>query len=841
MSNEFISSNLKLAIQFGEEIRLKNNLNLIYPSHILLGILSNPECNAFKIITNINIDINKLFNEINDLKIEETISKNNINYKINDTYTLHKSTFNALLIANLQSKIFFHDKITRTEHFLLALFMQKQTPLYSILTSNNINRNTIFDMIQQNQTIKNDIFGEEEFDDNIENNPPTNSNSSSTPAKQVDNSKNSSATPTIYNFSKDLTMAAYNGELDPVVGRENEINRLIQILSRRKKNNPVLIGEPGVGKSTIVEGLAQLIVDNKVTRLLSGKRIVSLDITSLVAGTKYRGQFEERLKSIIDELENNPNIILFIDEIHTIVGAGATTGSLDTANILKPALSKGRIQCIGATTLNEYRESIEKDGALERRFQKIIVDPSSAEETLQILNNIKNRYEDHHNVIYTPEAIEYCVSLSQRYITDRNFPDKAIDVLDEVGSRTHIRNFNTPQYIVDIENRIKESEDIKKDAIIRQDFELASKMRDLVCTLNQQLASEKEKWVENESVNRTQITIDDIRETISQITGVPVQRLAENENERLLKMSDEIKKHIIGQDDAIDKITRAIRRSRVGLKEPNRPIGSFIFVGPTGVGKTLLAKKLAENMFGTADALIRIDMSEFMEKFSVSRLVGAPPGYVGYEQGGQLTEKVRRKPYSIILFDEIEKANSDVFNILLQVLDEGFITDSIGRKIDFKNTVIIMTSNAGTRQLKDFGKGIGFKTGDTSDNSKYAQSITQKALEKIFAPEFLNRIDEIIQFNSLQKEDINKIILLELNKLHKRCNTIGYTLVISNEAIDYLASKGYNQQYGARPLQRTIQTEVEDLIVEQLLDKKSFSNNTIEIYFDEKSNSLKIK
>ncbi len=838
MKNEFLSSNLYLAIQLGNDIRIKKELSAIYPNHILQGILSNPKCTAYKILTNTGIDIPKIKTELDSLSITEHHTNNNT-YNIDNRFILHKTSFNALLLANLTGKINFEDNYTRTEYFLLALLMQKQSDIIRIFNSHQINSHKIIAMIKENQKIKNDIYkDEEEFDDNIENTPPKFSNSSQN--KSNDNTINSSSTPTIDNFSRDLTLAAYNGELDLVVGREKEIERVIQILSRRKKNNPVLIGEPGVGKSTIVEGLAQLIVTNKVTRLLCGKRIVSLDIASLVAGTKYRGQFEERLKSIIDELEKNPNIILFIDEIHTIVGAGATTGSLDTANILKPALSKGKIQCIGATTLNEYRESIEKDGALERRFQKIIVEPSTAEETLQILRNIKNRYEDHHNVKYSDEALEYCVSLSQRYITDRNFPDKAIDVLDEVGSRTHIRHYNTPQEILDLEKRISTTEDIKKDAIVRQDFELATKMRDLATNLNQQLIEEKEKWLAIESEHKVEITVDNIRETISQITGVPVQRLAENENERLLRMSDDIKRYIIGQDEAIDKITRAIRRSRVGLKEPNRPIGSFIFVGPTGVGKTLLAKKLAENMFGSADSLIRIDMSEFMEKFSVSRLVGAPPGYVGYEQGGQLTEKVRRKPYSIILFDEIEKANSDVFNVLLQVLDEGFITDSLGRKIDFKNTVIIMTSNAGTRQLKDFGKGIGFNT-EENDNKQYAHTITQKALEKIFAPEFLNRIDEIIQFNPLKKADINKIILLELNKLSNRCKEIGYTISLTEKAIDYLADKGYNQQYGARPLQRTIQNEVEDLIVEQLLDKRSFENNVIEIDFDENNKKLIIK
>ena len=594
MKNEFLSSNLYLAIQLGNDIRIKKELSAIYPNHILQGILSNPKCTAYKILTNTGIDIPKIKTELDSLSITEHHTNNNT-YNIDNRFILHKTSFNALLLANLTGKINFEDNYTRTEYFLLALLMQKQSDIIRIFNSHQINSHKIIAMIKENQKIKNDIYkDEEEFDDNIENTPPKFSNSSQN--KSNDNTINSSSTPTIDNFSRDLTLAAYNGELDLVVGREREIERVIQILSRRKKNNPVLIGEPGVGKSTIVEGLAQLIVNNKVTRLLCGKRIVSLDIASLVAGTKYRGQFEERLKSIIDELEKNPNIILFIDEIHTIVGAGATTGSLDTANILKPALSKGKIQCIGATTLNEYRESIEKDGALERRFQKIIVEPSTAEETLQILRNIKNRYEDHHNVKYSDEALEYCVSLSQRYITDRNFPDKAIDVLDEVGSRTHIRHYNTPQEILDLEKRISSTEDIKKDAIVRQDFELATKMRDLATNLNQQLIEEKEKWLAIESEHKIEITVDNIRETISQITGVPVQRLAENENERLLRMSDDIKRYIIGQDEAIDKITRAIRRSRVGLKEPNRPIGSFIFVGPTGVGKTLLAKKLAENI-----------------------------------------------------------------------------------------------------------------------------------------------------------------------------------------------------------------------------------------------------
>lgn len=840
MSNEFLSPNLYSAIQIGDKIRIENNLSEIYPQHILLGILSNENCKAYKFLQANNIDITEIYEELNNIPIKETQKQKNIQYKIKGKYPLHKSAFNSLLIANLECKLLFKSNVTSTEHYLLSVISTSQPEIYKILKTNHVNRNTILNMIKNDQSVKNDIYKEDdEFDDNIENTPPTNSNTAKN--KQSDTTKNSStSTPTIDNFSRDLTLAASQGELDPVVGRETEINKVIQILCRRKKNNPVLISEPGVGKSTIVEGLAQLIVDNKVTRLLSGKRILALDLASLVAGTKYRGQFEERMKSIISELEANKNIILFIDEIHTIVGAGATTGSLDTANILKPALSKGKIQCIGATTFNEYRENIEKDGALERRFQKIIVEPSTPQETLQILKNIKNRYEDHHNVTYTQEALEQCVSLAQRYITDRNFPDKAIDVLDEVGSATHIQNYNTPQQILDIENKIKESEEIKNEAILRQDFNLAVKMRDLVVELNQQITEEKNKWEKSENEHKIKITEDNVRETISKMTGIPVQRLAENENKRLLKMEDEIKQQVIGQDDAIAKITRAIRRSRIGLKEPNRPIGSFIFVGPTGVGKTLLAKKLAESMFGTADALIRIDMSEFMEKFSVSRLVGAPPGYVGYEQGGQLTEKVRRKPYSIILFDEIEKANADVFNVLLQVLDEGFITDSLGRKVDFKNTVIIMTSNAGTRQLKDFGKGIGFNSGDLDKNKQYTQSITQKALEKIFAPEFLNRLDDIIQFNPLQKEDINKIIKIEIGKLQKRCKDIGYDISISDKAIDYLAEKGYNQQYGARPLQRTIQKEVEDLIVEQLLNEKSFADNIIKIDIDESGNSLKI-
>ena len=635
-----------------------------------------------------------------------------------------------------------------------------------------------------------------------------------------------------------MTKAAEEGKLDPVVGRVKEIERLAQILSRRKKNNPILIGEPGVGKSAIVEGLALRIVEKKVSRILFDKRVIALDMTAVVAGTKYRGQFEERIRSILNELKKNPNIILFIDEIHTIVGAGSAAGSMDAANMLKPALARGEIQCIGATTLDEYRQNIEKDGALERRFQKVIVEPTTAEETLQILKNIKDKYEDHHNVNYTDAALEACVKLTNRYITDRNFPDKAIDALDEAGSRVHLTNITAPKEIEEQEKLIDEMKSLKNEAVRLQNFELAASYRDKEKEYTNQLDTLKEEWEKSLKENRETVDDEQIAEVVSMMSGVPVQRMAQAEGMKLLGMKDDLLSKVIGQDKAIATLVKAIQRSRVGLKDPNKPIGTFMFLGPTGVGKTHLAKELAKLMFGSADALIRIDMSEYMEKFTVSRLVGAPPGYVGYEEGGQLTEKVRRKPYSIVLLDEIEKAHPDVFNILLQVMDEGRLTDSYGRTVDFKNTIVIMTSNIGTRQLKEFGKGIGFAAQVRTDDKEYSRSVITKALNKSFAPEFINRLDEIITFDQLDMDALTRIIDIELKGLYSRVENIGYKLVIDEDAKKFVATKGYDVQFGARPLKRAIQNNLEDGISELILGSEMAAGDTIKVSYDKEKDLI---
>ena len=640
------------------------------------------------------------------------------------------------------------------------------------------------------------------------------------------------------NFGTDMTKAAEEGKLDPVVGRVKEIERLAQILSRRKKNNPILIGEPGVGKSAIVEGLALRIVEKKVSRILFDKRVIALDMTAVVAGTKYRGQFEERIRSILNELKKNPNIILFIDEIHTIVGAGSAAGSMDAANMLKPALARGEIQCIGATTLDEYRQNIEKDGALERRFQKVIVEPTTAEETLQILKNIKDKYEDHHNVNYTDAALEACVKLTDRYITDRNFPDKAIDALDEAGSRVHLTNITAPKEIEEQEKLIDEMKSLKNEAVRLQNFELAASYRDKEKEYTNQLDTLKEEWEKSLKENRETVDDEQIAEVVSMMSGVPVQRMAQAEGIKLLGMKDDLLSKVIGQDKAIATLVKAIQRSRVGLKDPNKPIGTFMFLGPTGVGKTHLAKELAKLMFGSADALIRIDMSEYMEKFTVSRLVGAPPGYVGYEEGGQLTEKVRRKPYSIVLLDEIEKAHPDVFNILLQVMDEGRLTDSYGRTVDFKNTIVIMTSNIGTRQLKEFGKGIGFAAQVRTDDKEYSRSVITKALNKSFAPEFINRLDEIITFDQLDLDALTRIIDIELKGLYSRVKNIGYKLVIDEDAKKFVATKGYDVQFGARPLKRAIQNNLEDGISELILGSEMAAGDTIKVSYDKEKDLI---
>ena len=644
------------------------------------------------------------------------------------------------------------------------------------------------------------------------------------------------------NFGRDLTKFAEDDKLDPIVGRDKEIERVSQILSRRKKNNPILIGEPGVGKSAIAEGLALRIVQRKVSRVLFNKRIISLDLASLVAGTKYRGQFEERMKAVMNELSKSPEIILFIDEIHTIIGAGGASGSLDASNMFKPALARGELQCIGATTLDEYRQYIEKDGALERRFQKVLIEPTTIDETIQILNNIKEKYEDHHNVTYTSDAIESCVKLTARYITDRFLPDKAIDALDEVGSRVHITNINVPNNIIEIEKNIEEVKEQKVQVVRSQQYEEAARLRDSERKLNEELDKAKKLWEEESKIHREIVNEEHVAEVVAMMTGIPVQKVAEKESGRLMKMSETISNSVIGQNEAVVKVVKAIQRNRAGLKDPNKPVGSFIFLGPTGVGKTQLCKVLAKYLFDSEDALVRIDMSEYMEKFAVSRLIGAPPGYVGYEEGGQLTEKVRRKPYSIVLLDEIEKAHPDVFNLLLQALDDGKLTDSLGRNVDFKNAIIIMTSNIGARQLQDFGTGVGFGTQTRTDTLEENQKgVIQSALKKAFAPEFLNRIDDIVVFNSLNKEDIVKIIDIELNKLFKRINDLGYNVDISKEATSFIADKGFDQKFGARPLNRAIQKYIEDPLAEEIIQKKVNEGDSITIDFDAKNKDIVIK
>lgn len=793
------SPHFRKALEYAEGEAGRLNDRLVGYKHLMLALLRMPDCSAMACLTR---------EHVNPVELKQQLEAADIVSAADDVST-------AQLIAGLEAK-YFKSTLTNTTHLLLAIIRQKKI-IAEILERNGVEYGALKDKLSRDLQPRTPASLDDDKDDDLidaDDSPQFNTQNE---LKPQGGARKKTETPAINKFSRDLTAAAQEGKLDPLVGREAEIERTLQILSRRKKNNPILIGEPGVGKSAIVEGIAQKIVNNEISHVLYNKRIVSLDMAALVAGTKYRGQFEERIKAVINELEANPDIILFIDEIHTIVGSGAVSGGLDAANILKPSLSRGRIQCIGATTLDEYRQSIEKDGALERRFQKIMVEPTTKEETLQILNNIKGHYERHHNVRYTDEAIRACVALTDRYITNRHFPDKAIDALDEVGSRCHIASLNLPAEVRQLEQQVVEIDDKKNQAVQAKDFETAARYRDEAVAVAADLDRERTSWLESTKDVVVEVTAENMAETISLMSGVPLKQLTEDENLRLLHMATDLKAKIIGQDDAIDRISRSIRRSRVGLKDPNRPIGSFIFVGPTGVGKTLLAKRLAEFMFGTPDAMIRIDMSEFMEKFSVSRLIGAPPGYVGYEQGGELTERVRRKPYSIILFDEIEKAHGDIFNLLLQLLDEGCLTDSNGRKVDFRNTIIIMTSNAGTRQLKEFGKGVGFSAEDGIDNA-YARRVTDKALERLFAPEFLNRVDEIVHFNALTRPDINRIINIELARFHERCANLGFRVELTDEAINFLADRGYNSQYGARPLQRAIQTYLEDPVVEYLLE-----------------------
>lgn len=831
MNNQFSPRVSHILIYSKEEAeRLRSNL--IDPGHLFLGLLRENSGKAIEILNKFHVRLDDLKREIEEkLNQESSNSRKDIFNEI----TLSDSSAKILRLCTLEARLL-HSNFVDTEHLLLALLKDNSNMVCSILRNNDVTYEAAHDMLAMKPDIHSG-FGfsqDEEDEENEPRNKPSDTKISSSQAAPNND------TPVLDNFGFDLTAAARKGKLDPVVGREKEIEHLAQILNRRKKNNPVLIGEPGVGKSAIVEGLATRIIQHKVPRTFLHKRIIALDMVSLVAGTKYRGQFEERIRGLLDELQKNPNIILFIDEIHTIVGAGSAPGTMDAANILKPALARGEIQCIGATTMDEFRKSIEKDGALERRFQKIIVEPTTHDETLQILNNIRERYEDFHNVRFTDKALEACVSLTDRYISDRCQPDKAIDALDEAGSRAHITNLKVPKDIEEQEAHINEIREKKNEAVSKQDFEEAANLRDQEMNLTLLYEARRKEWELSLNENRETIDLPQIEEVVSYMSGIPVQKMVRAENIRLKGMHEALANAVIAQETAITKITKAIMRSRIGLKDPTRPIGTFMFLGPTGVGKTLLAKKLADFMFGSEDALIRIDMSEYMEKYSVSRLVGAPPGYVGYEEGGQLTERVRRHPYSIILLDEIEKANNDVFNLLLQVMDDGRLTDSNGRTVDFKNTVIIMTSNSGTKQLREFGQGIGFEA-MTSVDKKKSDDIIRKALNKSFAPEFLNRIDEIIMFDPLTEAAIRSIADIEIDKFVKRVEGLGYALTIDNNARDFITKKGYDSKLGARPLKRAIQTYLEDKVCELMMNLENEENHDIVAYTDDKGDNLNVE
>ena len=832
---------LKAILELSRQEAIRHNNAVITPEHLFLAILADTGSPVVSMLERIsrNASVYQLRQQLDDRLFDASGSHLSADITANDLC-------NRLVKLSVLEARMLKSEAVDTVHLLLAILHNPEIQRMDFIApfrQAGIDYQSLLALLQNKADAPRAGAGytdEEEDEDEEPQSSRRNQQGNSAAERTPSSSKGSRGndTPTLDKFGNDMTRAAEDGRLDPVVGREVEIERLAQILSRRKKNNPVLIGEPGVGKSAIVEGLALRIVQRKVSRILFDKRVVSLDMASIVAGTKYRGQFEERIKAILNELSRNPDVILFIDELHTIVGAGNSAGQMDAANLLKPALARGEIQCIGATTLDEYRKNIEKDGALERRFQKVMVEPTTPEETLTILNNIKDKYESHHNVIYTPDALEACVSLTERYVSDRNFPDKAIDALDEAGSRAHITNIVVPEEIEKLEKDIVEAGAAKLAAAQSQNFEKAASFRDREQDLKQQLAKANEQWEKQLEADKVTVDEDKVAEVVAMMTGVPVQRIAQAEGARLREMAPKLKSAIIGQDPAIEKIVKAIQRNRVGLKDPNKPIGSFMFLGPTGVGKTYLAKKLAEYMFDSADALIRVDMSEFMEKFTVSRLVGAPPGYVGYEEGGQLTEKVRRKPYSVVLLDEIEKAHPDVFNLLLQVLDEGRLTDSLGRQIDFKNTLIIMTSNIGSRQLKDFGSGVGFATRDAAKEKEYNESVIQKALNKAFAPEFLNRVDDIVMFDSLDRDAIFRIIDIELAGFTKRMDVLGYKLDITTEAKDYIASKGYDQQYGARPLKRSIQKYLEDPLAELIINSELTAGDTIRVDFDKENNKI---
>ncbi|WP_372648913.1 ATP-dependent Clp protease ATP-binding subunit [Draconibacterium sp.] len=831
MDSQF-SPRIKDIIGYSREEAIRLGNDYIGQEHLFLGILREGEGTATDILENLGVDLV----EVKQLIESKVRTDKDINQKAD--LIMLKSTEKTLKLIYLEARSF-KSATANSGHLLLAILKDNDSLITQLLVELGINYYMVKSQLQDylQPEAKSD-FPESDDDEPGEGfgKGPSGGQSS----KKAAGAK--SDTPVLDNFGIDITKLAEENSLDPIVGREKEIERLAQILSRRKKNNPILIGEPGVGKSAIAEGLALRIIGKKVSRILFDKRVVSLDIASIVAGTKYRGQFEERMKAILNELSKVNNVILFIDEIHTIVGAGGATGSLDAANMLKPALARGDIQCIGATTLDEYRQQIEKDGALERRFQKVMVDPTSVDETIEILNNIKERYEDHHNVIFTPEAIESCVKLTARYITDRYLPDKAIDALDEAGSRVHISNINVPDNIVKLEEKIEKTKEDKIAAVKSQNFELAANYRDKEKNLLTLLEDAKEQWEKDLLNHRETVDEHKVAEVVAMMSGIPVQRIAQAEGKRLMNMGNDLKGKVIGQDEAIAKIVKAIQRNRAGLKDPNRPIGTFIFLGPTGVGKTQLAKVLTTYLFDNLDSLIRIDMSEYMEKFAVSRLVGAPPGYVGYEEGGQLTEKVRRKPYSVVLLDEIEKAHPDVFNILLQLMDEGRLTDSLGRNIDFKNTIIIMTSNIGSRQLKDFGRGVGFATAKTpEEENEHTKYIIQKALKKAFAPEFLNRIDDVVMFNQLEKKHIHSIIDIEIDGLYKRVESLNYKLKISPAAKDFIAEKGYDPQFGARPLKRAIQKYLEDEMAEIIIKASISEGDTISVGFDKKNEKLQMR
>jgi ATP-dependent Clp protease ATP-binding subunit ClpC len=834
------SPRVKDVIAYSKEEALRLGHDFIGTEHLMLGLLRDGSGKAIDILSALEVDLNHLRRKVEILSpANPTLSATS---KEKKNLHLTRQAERALKTTFLEAKLFQSTSIN-TAHLLLCILRNENDPTTKLLNKLKVDYDNVKEQFKFMITSDDDYIESPKAESFSDDDTNDEDDSKQNPFSQsASKSTKKSKTPVLDNFGRDLTVMAEEGKLDPVVGREKEIQRVSQILSRRKKNNPLLIGEPGVGKSAIAEGLALRIVKRKVSRILFNKRVVTLDLASLVAGTKYRGQFEERMKAVMNELEKNDDIILFIDEIHTIVGAGGATGSLDASNMFKPALARGEIQCIGATTLDEYRQYIEKDGALERRFQKVIVEPTTVEETIQILNNIKGKYEEHHNVEYTDEAIEACVKLTNRYMTERFLPDKAIDALDEAGSRVHITNIDVPKQILELEKQLEAVKETKNTVVKKQKYEEAAKLRDDEKRLEKELAIAQEKWEEETKLHKEIVSEDNVADVVSMMTGIPVNKIAQTESNKLAKLPELIKGKVIGQDEAVAKVVKAIQRNRAGLKDPNKPIGSFIFLGQTGVGKTQLAKVLARELFDSDDALVRIDMSEYMEKFAISRLVGAPPGYVGYEEGGQLTEKIRRKPYAVLLLDEIEKAHPDVFNMLLQVLDDGFLTDSLGRKIDFRNTIIIMTSNIGARKLKDFGQGVGFgtaaKSAQADDNSR---SIIENALKKAFAPEFLNRIDDVMVFNALEKEDINKIIDIELVKLIDRIKDLGYELKLSTKAKDYIADKGFDKEYGARPLKRAIQKYIEDALAEEIVTSQIHEGDKIIMDLDSKTNELTIK